>query len=265
MSASAATQFTYDDLNRLTKVQYDDGRSISYAYDPAGNLLSVVRTGLPALFADDFSGPVLDLSKWRVDPCQPDYNGRPASYAIESGALKVDVPGGSNGSGGKCSGSKFVAKTGPISGDFEVTVSLAEVLRQPLSGYKDNSGFLLYYGRTYIGVAGNYSGYWWGASYGSYNKHRIFAAAPNSVAAPCLLDESLGLNTMYAMDFRIRRASGVGYVAYRMKGSPTWVEQTCTLDASGEVYLFPWSGDGGGTTVTGRFVGTIDDFVIRRP
>lgn len=40
----AATVYTYDELNRLTKVVYDDGRSISYSYDAAGNLLTTVKT-----------------------------------------------------------------------------------------------------------------------------------------------------------------------------------------------------------------------------
>lgn len=35
-AASSAIQYTYDDLSRLTKVQYDDGRSITYTYDAAG-------------------------------------------------------------------------------------------------------------------------------------------------------------------------------------------------------------------------------------
>ena len=39
-TALAATSYTYDELNRLTKVVYDDGRNISYTYDGAGNLLS---------------------------------------------------------------------------------------------------------------------------------------------------------------------------------------------------------------------------------
>ena len=39
-TAFAATSYTYDELNRLTKVVYDDGRSISYSYDAAGNLLT---------------------------------------------------------------------------------------------------------------------------------------------------------------------------------------------------------------------------------
>lgn len=49
LGAAAATQYTYDELNRLTKVQYDDGRSIAYRYDAAGNLLAQARTGTPDL------------------------------------------------------------------------------------------------------------------------------------------------------------------------------------------------------------------------
>ena len=38
-SASTATaQYTYDNLNRLVQVQYDDGTVIQYTYDAAGNL-----------------------------------------------------------------------------------------------------------------------------------------------------------------------------------------------------------------------------------
>ncbi len=44
----AATVYTYDELNRLTKVVYGDGRSISYAYDAAGNLLTSAQTGANA-------------------------------------------------------------------------------------------------------------------------------------------------------------------------------------------------------------------------
>lgn len=59
-SASAATQYTYDDLNRLTKVQYDDGRSITYTYDPAGNLLGISKAGrvIPGL-----------VGHWTFDGC----------------------------------------------------------------------------------------------------------------------------------------------------------------------------------------------------
>lgn len=43
--AQAATQYTYDVLNRLTEVRYDSCQSITYKYDAAGNLLETVKTG----------------------------------------------------------------------------------------------------------------------------------------------------------------------------------------------------------------------------
>ena len=44
--AVAAVTYSYDDAARLTKVDYGDGRTITYVYDKAGNLLS--RTATPA-------------------------------------------------------------------------------------------------------------------------------------------------------------------------------------------------------------------------
>ncbi len=41
-SPSVAIQYTYDALNRLTAVVYDDGATITYGYDAAGNRLSRV-------------------------------------------------------------------------------------------------------------------------------------------------------------------------------------------------------------------------------
>jgi len=37
---AGTAQYTYDSLNRLTQVQFDDGTTIRYAYDAAGNRLS---------------------------------------------------------------------------------------------------------------------------------------------------------------------------------------------------------------------------------
>ena len=37
--------YQYDGLQRLVRIDYGNGDSISYAYDPAGNLLSVAPTG----------------------------------------------------------------------------------------------------------------------------------------------------------------------------------------------------------------------------
>jgi len=36
---AGTAQYTYDSLNRLTQVQYDDGTVIQYSYDAAGNRL----------------------------------------------------------------------------------------------------------------------------------------------------------------------------------------------------------------------------------
>lgn len=40
----AAIGYTYDELNRLAAVSYDNGTTISYGYDAAGNLLSLATT-----------------------------------------------------------------------------------------------------------------------------------------------------------------------------------------------------------------------------
>ncbi len=37
ISATAATTYQYDDLGRLYIVSYDNGKQITYSYDPAGN------------------------------------------------------------------------------------------------------------------------------------------------------------------------------------------------------------------------------------
>ena len=36
---AATAQYTYDNLNRLVQVQYDDGTTIQYSYDAVGNRL----------------------------------------------------------------------------------------------------------------------------------------------------------------------------------------------------------------------------------
>ena len=39
LTLAATAQYTYDKLNRLTQVQYDDGTIIQYSYDAVGNRL----------------------------------------------------------------------------------------------------------------------------------------------------------------------------------------------------------------------------------
>ena len=42
--AGTAT-YTYDNLGRVTKVTYSNGKSITYTYDAAGNRVKVVSAG----------------------------------------------------------------------------------------------------------------------------------------------------------------------------------------------------------------------------
>lgn len=64
----AATTYTYDELNRVTKVVYDDGRSISYAYDAAGNLLRTEKNAsaveASVQLEDHFNGTALNTDVW---------------------------------------------------------------------------------------------------------------------------------------------------------------------------------------------------------
>lgn len=41
----AAETYTYDELNRITSVEYEDGQKIEYTYDDAGNILSITVNG----------------------------------------------------------------------------------------------------------------------------------------------------------------------------------------------------------------------------
>jgi YD repeat-containing protein len=42
---NASASYTYDALNRLTQVKMDDGRTVQYTWDAAGNLVQITVTG----------------------------------------------------------------------------------------------------------------------------------------------------------------------------------------------------------------------------
>ncbi len=50
-SGAEAFQYTYDSLNRLTRITYDSGAVIEYAYDAAGNLVAVTQAGIVVVTA----------------------------------------------------------------------------------------------------------------------------------------------------------------------------------------------------------------------
>ena len=126
---------------------------------------------------------------------------------VGGGALTVEVPGGSSGAGGTTDGNRYTPLVNTFGGDFEIVMSVAELYRAKLGGYRDHSGVRLYYGSTWIALLGNYAHVMPGYAYGTYVGHRVIAYG--SDGAVCFLDDSFSLTTMYSMDLRIRRGGGV--------------------------------------------------------
>ncbi len=230
----------------------------------ASLMLFTATVQATVIFAEDFNGPTnLDAKKWTVkvaggDPNSPYYGtSHPAAISFTSGRMNVAVPGGANGYMGIPDGSIFTPIGATTTGDYEVTIGVEELLRQQTGTYKDNSGVGLFAGDRYIGLLGNYSGYFTGYSYGAYHKHRIHAAGPSG---NCVLNESLGLNILYAVELRIARVGGNVKMGYRLAGQP-WVDTPCGVQTgSVSPYFQITSGDGGGTTQNGQFTAAVDYF-----
>jgi len=65
---SGTAQYTYDNLNRLVQVQYDDGTTIQYAYDAVGNRLVQQVTAFQA------SAPATGQGSGALAVAPPDLN-----------------------------------------------------------------------------------------------------------------------------------------------------------------------------------------------
>jgi len=66
---AATVHYTYDELNRLTRVEYEDGTIIEYGYDAAGNRTSYKTTPPSGSLTVAVSPPgaVDDGARWNVD------------------------------------------------------------------------------------------------------------------------------------------------------------------------------------------------------
>lgn len=54
--AQTKVRYTYDSLNRLTKVVYFDGTTVEYSYDALGNRLSKKVSKTPPVLTGDVNG-----------------------------------------------------------------------------------------------------------------------------------------------------------------------------------------------------------------
>ena len=231
------------------------------APDPDGICRVVGPDTWPVSFSDSFASSTLDLTRWRV--ANIDTRSAIPTYRINAGRLEVDVPGGTDGYMGVASGIALSPSVGTISGDFEFSINVSELLRQSRDGYKDNSGVGLEFGSASIRISGNYSGYWYMVGYNTYHKHRI--SADDGTGRLCGLNEALDLNTLYGVELRARRIRGVTTFGHRLNGVSNWTDWPCSMPDAAAPRITVWSGDGGVTRVTGRFVGAVDDVVLKRP
>jgi len=89
-AVGASTNYTYDELNRLTRVDYPSGASIDYAYDDMGNRTQVTAVGIPDADGDG----IPDSVEGAADPdgdslpnfLDPDSDGDGLLDTVEAGA-----------------------------------------------------------------------------------------------------------------------------------------------------------------------------------
>ena len=63
ISSAATITYTYDSLNRITKVEHENGVIEEFTYDSAGNRLTLALTGTEAMLLGDINGDdIVDIS-----------------------------------------------------------------------------------------------------------------------------------------------------------------------------------------------------------
>lgn len=113
-SAVQAATYTYDNLNRLTKVEYDNGQVITYSYDAAGNITTVVTTAANAVVIKSVDNHI----SMNADNTTVDINDNTWSIDITNASVKDTVsiedltinnlPAGLNAAAAKGTGNTIV-------------------------------------------------------------------------------------------------------------------------------------------------------------
>ena len=80
---ATSIRYSYDAAGRLTKVDYGDGRSISYTYDAVSNILKRERAGAPSAAALSF-----DANQGQIDP-RNQFLARRGNYSVAVSAQEA--------------------------------------------------------------------------------------------------------------------------------------------------------------------------------
>ncbi|KRF04508.1 hypothetical protein ASG89_21935 [Paenibacillus sp. Soil766] len=87
-TVTQAATYTYDELNRLISVTYENGATINYTYDPAGNLLSATKSGLAPVWPQNAALTYSNLGQISLTlnwPAATDDSGE-VNYAVYNGS-----------------------------------------------------------------------------------------------------------------------------------------------------------------------------------
>lgn len=268
-SSTVSTALTCDSrIHRVEVVAPWSGIDEYVRLNIGGKSYALYKIGLRipaaviAKFSDTFDSSTLDLAKWTVGA----FNGNLATYSQANGFLNISDPGGSCGFCGVSDGARFSPRVDVLAGDFEVILSAEEVERLSRDSTRALSNVQL----LLTGTAAELGIYIVGdvtSNQGAVGHQIItYYRVGSSVTYPSI--RNLAVGQYYAFQFRIRRASGVSYLAYKIAQDAAWTELTVPTSFPANANLSPSivvaSGDGGGTRINSSFKVRLDAITITR-
>lgn len=184
---------------------------------------------MTASYNDDFSfsGTTLNATEWSVSQ-----SGNGGSYTVSSDRLNVTVNGGSNGYMGQGDGIVFTPTHTITSEDDTFQLSFTEIYREATPSNESVISLTLY----------SEDNDWLFIQCGGYNDHYPVAGGSYSPVAShyvrvldqigssysnrrYLVNDSLDLNQLYSLDFRIRKDdAGVWHAGYKLQSDSSWDE-----------------------------------------
>lgn len=104
-----AEQYSYDALNRVTTVTYDDGSYVTYRYDASGNIEEIRRYNKDGTEAEEPADPSTPDNP--TDPSKPDTPDNPTDPSNPDNPSTPDTPDSPSGTGNTQSGADNQSET----------------------------------------------------------------------------------------------------------------------------------------------------------